>query len=711
MIDSMSSQIDHHLWLEEPYNPDIDSWVKDQNRNTIDKLTSDSRFEYVSAQLQKLHAKGHRKYSFVSPSILVRGDMIYEAFRDEAQKTEVFRRTHFKCIYSSDLNWEVLFNVSDISRTEEVEWQIQFQSLRFSPCGRRLLVPLSDNGSDAVIFKEFDLIEKEFLQQGFNSPLQRQWAAWLTTNSVLIASSLSEDEITTANCPRKVRLWKRGESIDSSKVVYEAPAKNTVCKPLQVDTRTNHFVFIEDARDFSNRSLFIVSETGSVIPIELPEEIMTAEIFGLFSAVGLDHFLIIKLNTNWTIGSTTYKAGSLIAMDVIAVKNQNGKTGDAIALVYEPNKNEAISPYFSITASNRHLYINVLKDVASRLIKATPSVVGSNYIWNIEEVHLPAIGNCSLSTTTNHLSDKNFAIFESFLNAPRLYSIDDKDAFKPITKNSGSISQQKYVTEQYFATASDNTNIPYFVTRPRRFNFSGDAPTLLYAYAGFGTPVTPMYDIPYFGPLIEYWVKNCGVFIAVNARGGGEYGPKWHEAAKGPKRQVAYNDIYSICEDIFNRGITAPKHLGMIGGSGGGLTMGVILTQRPDLCNAIISVAPLLDMLRYHKLSTGACFIDEFGCPDISADANVLKGYSPYHNLSRLRSYPEPFFMTSTSDDRVHPAHARKMTAKMIAENHPVLFFETSEGGHLLATDAKGKAFLASLQLIYLFQKLSIKKT
>jgi len=255
---------------------------------------------------------------------------------------------------------------------------------------------------------------------------------------------------------------------------------------------------------------------------------------------------------------------------------------------------------------------------------------------------------------------------------------------------------------QYESTSIDGTKIPYFIIHHKDIVLNGANPTLVYAYGGFNISQKPNYNATSgIG-----WMEQGGVYVVASIRGGGEFGPEWHKAAMKEKRQNAYNDFYSVCEDLILRNITSPAHMGAFGWSNGGLMAGVVATQRPDLFTAVIIGAPLLDMKRYNKMLAGASWMDEYGNPDIPEEWEYIKKYSPYHNVLEGKEYPEVLFVTSTKDDRVHPAHARKMAARMIEQGHPIYYYETIEGGHGASSTNEQSAFNQALMFSYLWMKL-----
>jgi prolyl oligopeptidase len=255
---------------------------------------------------------------------------------------------------------------------------------------------------------------------------------------------------------------------------------------------------------------------------------------------------------------------------------------------------------------------------------------------------------------------------------------------------------------QHFATSKDGTKIPYSEVGPK--DRTGPVPTLLEAYGGFEISLTPGYS-PSDGAA---WIERGGVYVQANLRGGGEYGPAWHDAAMKHHRQNAYDDLAAVAEDLVRRGVTTAKTLGVTGASNGGLLTSVMLTQRPELFGAVVSKVPLTDMQRFHKLLAGASWMSEYGNPDDPADWAAISKYSPLHNVRSGAPYPPMFFTTSTKDDRVHPAHARKMVAKLEALGYQPLYYENIEGGHGGAADIKQRAYVNALVYTFLASRLGL---
>ena len=290
-----------------------------------------------------------------------------------------------------------------------------------------------------------------------------------------------------------------------------------------------------------------------------------------------------------------------------------------------------------------------------------------------------------------------------FLTPPSLHCGElGKSAPRQLKTTPGYFDTANLAVSQHEATSRDGTKIPYFEVRRADLALDGTTPTLLYAYGGFEVSMTPSYS----ATTGAAWLEQGGVYVLANIRGGGEFGPEWHKAALKEHRTRCYEDVAAVARELVARKVTSVAHLGVMGGSNGGLMVGNMITLYPELFGAAVCQVPLLDMRRYHHLLAGASWMGEYGDPDDPAQWSYIQGFSPYHNVKEGASYPRTLFMTSTKDDRVHPGHARKMVAKMEQQGHDVLYYENIEGGHGGAADNGQRAFMSSLAYRFLWREL-----
>jgi prolyl oligopeptidase len=401
--------------------------------------------------------------------------------------------------------------------------------------------------------------------------------------------------------------------------------------------------------------------------------------------------LIIELKSDWKINDIVYKQGALISANFTSLL----KGEKQIQLIIEPDEFTSIS---GVSNTKNRLLIDLLTNVKNDLY----SYAFENDKWTKIKIAAPDFGTISIGSA-DEFSDQFFVNFQNFLTPSSLYTADAvANSFKVLKSLPAFFDANKYKVMQYKAKSTDGTMVPYFVVASKTMEYNGNNPTLLYAYGGFEVASLPSYS----ALMGNAWLENGGVYVLANIRGGGEFGPKWHQAGLKEKRQNVYNDFHSVAEDLIQKKITSNQHLGIYGGSNGGLLVGVAFTQRPDLYHAVVCAVPLLDMKRYNKLLAGASWMGEYGDPDKPEEWAYIQKYSPYQNLQKGKNYPEVFFMTSTRDDRVHPGHARKMVAKMNEMGYKVFYYENTEGGHAGSSTNEQKAKSTALQYTYLLMKL-----
>lgn len=689
---------DPYLWMEEIRGERVDAWVDEQNAATVARLTADPRFDALKDQFKTIFESDDRLPE-ISEQVQYRGQ-VYEKHTDAEHPRGRIMRTSLESYAAGEPFWELLFNVDQLAAEEGKNWYVSPMQMKFSPSGKTVVVPFSDGGSDAVALREYDLENNRFVEGGFETPVRRHTVEWLDEDNLLVATPLDETDQTHAFYPRHVRKWLRGTALEQAPILASVDPEYTLSMPLLFQTGTQQFPLLMQMKSFDETEVFALAEDDSLILLDLPLGVRGA--FGATTGVGDQ--AVILLATDWTVGNETFTAGSRVAVNIPQLIAQGGKADGAVELVYQPAGNESLSALVGGFAVNRDaVYLNVLTDVKSRIRRFQPLADGS---WQASDIQLPGDGSAMLPMVSDPWSDSFLVRYENFLTPPSISLLKDGAELQTIRQFKANVDLSAYVTEQFFATAKDGTKIPYFVTRARDLPMDGSAPVLMYAYGGFGLPITPSYELPYIGPTHEIWLQRGGVFVLANPRGGGEYGPAWHEAGRGVKRQTVYDDLYAVSEDVIARKLSAPGKFGFIGGSNGGLTAGVVATQRPDLFGASVVLVPLLDMARFHKLLAGASWMAEFGNPEDPVQGPPLLAYSPYQNVEPGQHYPEMFFLTSTQDDRVHPGHARKMAKKMMDMGYPALFYEAREGGHAMAVNDEGRAFNAAMQTVYLLQRL-----
>lgn len=672
----LTAQEDPYVWLEDVDGTKAMDFVNAQNQKTISRLSTRPEYkEIYDKTLEVLDSKD--KIADPSQS----GKYIYNFWKDDKHIRGIWRRTTPESYFSADPKWETLIDIDDLSEKEGVNW-VFHGSTGLYPDYNLFLVTLSRGGGDAGEVREFDANKKQFVSNGFNIPESKSGASWLDKNNLIVNYDGGEGNNTTSGYPNQVKIWKRGTPLESAQLIFEGDKTDVSSGGYLIRDGNDKYVAIYRGNTFYTSEKYI-RQNDKLIKLDLPADASLNELF--------KNQLLIELKSDWNVNNKTYKQGTLISLDF----KQFLKGNTIIQTVYSPDKYSSLS---SVSRTKNKLLINVMSNVKNDLYICT----FANGTWTKQKVNSPGIGSIGIGST-NESNDNYFFYFSNFLYPSTLYYGDAKtNTYKKIKALPAFFDASKYKVEQFKVKSKDGTMIPYFVVSSKKIKLDGTNPTLLYAYGGFEVPMQPSYSATR-GPA---WLDRGGVYVLANIRGGGEFGPAWHLAGLKEKRQNVYNDFYAVAEDLINRKYTSSPHLGIMGGSNGGLLMGVSFTQRPELFNAVCCMVPLLDMQRYNKLLAGASWMGEYGNPDIPEEWEYISKYSPYQNLKSDMKYPEVFFYTSTRDDRVHPGHARKMAAKMIDMGYPVLYYENIEGGHGGSTTNEQTARMNAMNYTYLLMKL-----
>jgi len=665
---------DPYLWLENVDSEKALEWVEKWNEKSLDVLTSQEDYRQLYEQNLEILNSTDR---IASPSIY--GDYIYNFWQDQQHERGIWRRTPRESYLTGNPQWEILLDVDELSAKDDVKWVFKGATGLF-PDYDRFLVSLSKGGGDAVIIREFDVDKKSFVENGFYIPEAKGSASWIDENTLMVSTDFGEG-VTTSGYPTQVKIWKRGTDLQNAKEVFKGLENDMGIWGYTVPTEDKVYKLIMHRTSFYEGSYYFV-ENDKLVKPELPEDIELTTIF--------DDKVIFQLKSAWKIKSNTFSQGA-----VISIPYNDLMTGENnFELVVEPDERSSVT---SITNTKDRLLINMLVNVKNELY-AWEYDNG----WKKEKIKVPDFGAISLGST-DEFSNSYFFYFQNFLEPSTLYyGNSESGEFSAVKSLPDWFNTEDFEVKQFEAVSKDGTKIPYFVVHAKNMEMDGENPTLLYAYGGFEVPMIPGYS----AITGTNWLEKGGVYVLANIRGGGEFGPKWHQAGLKENRQRVYDDFHAVAEDLMKRKITSSEKLGIYGGSNGGLLVGVAFTQRPDLYEAVVSAVPLLDMKRYNKLLAGASWMAEYGNPDIPEEWEFIKEYSPYHNLEKGKDYPQVFFTTSTRDDRVHPGHARKMVAKMNEMGYDVYYFENMEGGHAGASTNQQSAQRYALLYSYLHMKL-----
>lgn len=670
---------DPYLWMEEIEGTRAMDWAKAQNARTLPVLQGDARYaDLESKALAILNAKDR------VPGVSFAGDGSLRNFwQDKDHVRGVWRKTTLDSYRTAEPVWETILDIDALAKAENANWVFKGASC-LPPDDTRCLVTLSNGGKDAVTVREFDTTTKSFVPGGFELPEGKQNYTWLDQDTLLVGREWKPGELTKSGYAYVLKALKRGQPLDQAKEVYRGVETDVSVSPFVLRDADGKVVAV-----MANRGVtFFESETYLIegdkpVKLDLP---LKSSIQGY-----VDGQMVVLMEQDWP--AKGFKTGDLISFDLAKLKAAPDKA--TATLVLRPTARQSVE---QVQTTRTKLVVGMLDNVKGAAKVFTHGPKG----WTATSLDLPANSAIGLGSSDDK-GERLFVTVTGYL-APTTYWLADAGSLKleQVKASPARFDASTHVVEQFEATSTDGTKIPYFVVRPKDVKYDGSAPTLLYAYGGFQVPMTPGYS----GVMGKLWLERGGTYVVANIRGGGEFGPAWHEAGLKANRQKVYDDFFAVSQDLITRKITSPRRLGIMGGSNGGLMMGVALTQRPELYNAIVVQVPLFDMIRYSQIGAGASWVGEYGDPAIPSERAVIAKYDPYSNLKAGQKYPEVFIETSTKDDRVHPAHARKAAARLMELGYPVLYYENIDGGHAGAANLAETARRQALEYVYLTRKL-----
>jgi prolyl oligopeptidase len=667
---------DPFIWLEEVESESALAWAREQNERSEAFLKGHDLFAtFEERNLEILTSEDRIAY----PSLM--GGRIYNFWRDANHVRGIWRTTSRDAYRSAQPDWDVIIDVDQLATDEEQNWVWAGASCRY-PDYDRCLVGLSIGGADAAVRREFDLENRRFVEDGFVIEESKSRLSWRDRDSVFLGPAFSDEQMTDSGYPRLVQIWQRGTPVESAETVFEGERGDVAVTGVRLWDDEEYFDVIVRSPGFFTRHYYLYRD-GNTHRIAVPDD---ANLAGV-----IDGQLLVELKSDWQLGEATYRQGALLAAGMDSVLAGEPQ----FELLFQPGPRQSVA---GVSTTRNTVLVSVLDNVIGQMLRFTHSDEG----WQREALSVPELGTLRVVSTDDR-SDQFYYNYTGFLTPSRLYAADAvADNHEAIRSEPSWFDSEGMSVVQHEATSADGEKIPYFVVKPKGFEADGTNPTLLAAYGGFEVSRTPFYS----GLIGNNWLTRGGVYVLANIRGGGEFGPRWHQAALKENRQRAFDDLIAVAEDLIERKITSPDHLGIQGGSNGGLLVGAAMVQRPDLFNAVVCQVPLLDMKRYHLLLAGASWMAEYGNPDDPDQWAYIGKYSPYQNLSADADYPKMFVTTSTRDDRVHPAHARKMVARMMEQGHDVLYYENIEGGHGGAANLKQSAYINALIYAYLHDRL-----
>ncbi|WP_199639177.1 prolyl oligopeptidase family serine peptidase [Serratia sp. PAMC26656] len=676
-----ASATDEFLWLEALQGKAAQAWVKQENQRTTARFAQGKGFQQVEKQVLDILNKDSQ-----IPWVAKRGDYYYNFWQDQTNPRGLWRRTSLQEYRKANPAWETVLDIDALGKAEGKDW-VFHGSEPLPPEYRYCLVELSPDGGDATEIREFDLVSKAFVKNGFVLPVAKSQASWIDKDTLFVATDFGAGSMTQSGYARIAKRWRRGTPLSAAQTLYEAQPQDMTVFAYHDHTPGFERSYVGRSLDFYRRETFLLTKQDRQIKIDIPAD---AE----FSTHR--EWLLIKPSSDWDVGGARYPSGSLLAAyfdDYLAGKRE-------LTVLFTPTAQAALSGY---SGTRDHLILSIMDNVVNRLEVLTPQ--GKS--WQRRALGNPgAISTISAGGIDDETNDY-FLTIGGFLQPTSLYlgNLDGGEA-ELLKQGPQDFDAGDYQVSQHFVASRDGTRVPYFQISAKGITLDGSNPTLLYGYGGFEVSLLP----GYMGSKAPAWLERGGVYVVANIRGGGEYGPAWHQAALKQNRHRAYEDFAAVAQDLIARKVTSSQHLGARGGSNGGLLVGNMLTLYPQLFGCIVCEVPLLDMQRYTQLSAGASWIAEYGDPAKAEEWAYIKTFSPYHNIEADVPYPPVLFYTATSDDRVNPSHARKMAARMQQMGYQqAYFYENTEGGHSAAADKKQAAFHSALVSEFMWATLSGK--
>ncbi|WP_101925281.1 MULTISPECIES: prolyl oligopeptidase family serine peptidase [Luteimonas] len=670
---------DPHQWLEAVTDEKALDWVRAHNAEAEAELAATPEFKQLESDLLGIYDSDDK-----IPAVYKQGEWYYNFWRDRNHERGIWRRTTLEEYRRPQPKWETVLDLDALNESEGENW-VWHGADCLRPAYTRCLIALSRGGADADVTREFDVASKSWVDGGFFREEAKGALGWIDQDNVYVYTDFGDGSLTSSGYPRIVKQLARGQSMDQATLVYEGQPDDMYIAAMHDDTPGFERDFVSRTLAFYNDELYLRGADGQLTKIDAPNS----------ANKSVHHdWLMLELREAWDVGGRTYPAGSLLAANFDAF--MGGKR--EFDVLFEPSETTSLA---GATWTKNHLVLNVLEDVKNKLTVLTPGADG----WARSALTgVPELGTVAVSAVDSDESDAVWMTVTDYLTPSTLMLAEVGGNAAPETLKTmpAFFDASTHEVEQHFATSKDGTRVPYFLVRPKDMPLDGSNPTLLYGYGGFEISLTPGYS----GGVGKGWLEKGGVYAVANIRGGGEYGPRWHQAALKQNRHKAYEDFAAVAQDMIQRKITSPAHLGIRGGSNGGLLTGNMLTQYPELFGAVVIQVPLLDMQRYHQLLAGASWMAEYGNPDKPEEWDFIRTFSPYHLFDPAKDYPPTLILTSTRDDRVHPGHARKMMAKMSEAGKDVRYYENIEGGHGGAANNRQQAHMDALYLTFLWQQL-----
>lgn len=678
---------DPYIWLEEIKGEKALEQVDRWNADTEALLTTSPEYPIAKAWAKQILDDDRQ----IAMPTAIQGDRVVNLWRDANNPRGLWRTASLESYMAGKPDWRVLIDVDKLGKDEGKSW-IWHGADCLAPEYTRCLVSISDGGTDADVVREFDTVTGTFVDGGFALPEAKSNVAWFDKDTLFVGTDEGAGTLTDSGYPRLVKLWKRGTDFATARLIAESAQADVSISGFSALDGDKRWRIVRQAPSFWTTNYSMVRDDGTLVALPLPQD---AE----FEAILAGH-VIAKLNSPLQTPNRLAEAGWLVAWPLADIAA--GKAAEPF-VVLDPSATQSVE---QVAASENVLWVKVLDDVSGKLIKVEPGYPG----WFSSEMALPTNSTIQIAETSGK-GDTAFVTVENMLTPPTLYAVPSEGEPVAIASEPAQFDASKFTVEQKFAISKDGTRVPYYLIRPK--GVEGPLPTLIHAYGGFRNAQTPKYLTaePYrSAPLGLFWLESGNAYVLANIRGGGEYGPRWHEDALRDKRQNSFDDFHAVADDLVANRLATPKRIAASGRSNGGVLVGAVANQRPDLYGAIISGSPLIDMRRYNKLLAGASWMAEYGNPDVAEDWAFMKAWSPYQNMKPGADAPVAFYYLSTLDDRVHPGHARKAAAKHEAFGQTFYYHEYKEGGHSVGADHEEDAKRAALLLTFLNREIGSGK-
>ncbi len=671
-----ATEDDPYLWLEDIGSAKATDFVKTANDRSWAQLGQLPKYQQIYQRLLAIYNDKAR-----IPYVTQMGKFLYNFWKDEANPRGLWRRASWADYRQEKINWTTVLDLDELSKIEKENWVWKGASC-LPPAYRRCLLSLSRGGGDAVVIREFDIEKKAFIADGFELPEAKGGLSWVDDNTVLAATDFGPGTMTDSGYARLVKTWHRGSPLSAATTLFAGQTSDVHVYGYKEFTPGHEHELVVRAMTFWTNEVFLHRQ-GQLTRLDKPDD-ADATVFG--------DWLLLSTRSSWTVGDRTFPAGALLAMPIDGHHVDN----NLISIIFTPSPTTSLE---ATTHTRDQLLLTVLDNVKTRVFEVSLQ----HGTWQRREIPMPGLGTGSATPVDALASNQYFLSFQDFLTPSSLYlGGESPGALERLKSAPVQFVAKNLRVQQSYAKSRDGAMIPYFIVGNSDLRADGRNPTLLYGYGGFEVALTPTYS----GGLGASWLEAGGTYVLANIRGGGEFGPSWHQAALKANRQRAYDDFAAVAEDLVARKVTTPRYLAIEGGSNGGLLVGAVLVQRPELFHAAVCQVPLLDMKRYNHLLAGASWMGEYGDPDEPQQWAYISKYSPYQNVKKGITYPKVLFLTSTRDDRVHPGHARKMYAKMKDLGADVLYYENTEGGHAGAANNAQQAKMWALTYAYLRHEL-----